>query len=72
MTIAKPIVYTVTSCPACQRLKSDWRSQGIDFEERPVDTSQKSLDEAVKHGDMVPVIVYPDGKVQVGYKGMIG
>lgn len=72
MPATRPIVYTVSTCPACLRLKSEWGEQGIDFEERPVDTDQKSLDEAVKHGDMVPVIVYPDGKIQVGYKGMIG
>ena len=72
MPIPKPIVYTVRSCPACLRLKSDWSSQGIAFEERPVDENQKSLDEAVKYGDMVPIIVYGDGKVEVGYKGMIG
>ena len=72
MPIPKPIVYTVSTCPACLRLKSDWSSQGIEFEERPVDENQKSLDEAVKYGDMVPIIVYGDGKVEVGYKGMIG
>ena len=72
MPITRPIVYTVSTCPACLRLKCDWGSQGIAFEERPVDENQKSLDEAVKHGDMVPVIVYPDGRVEVGYKGMIG
>ena len=72
MPIPKPIVYTVSTCPACLKLKSDWSSQGIAFEERPVDENQKSLDEAVKYGDMVPIIVYGDGKVEVGYKGMIG
>ncbi len=72
MPVAKPIVYTVSTCPACLRLKSDWSRQGIAFEERPVDENQKSLDEAVKYGDMVPIIVYGDGKVEVGYKGMIG
>ena len=72
MPVPRPIVYTVSSCPACLKLKSDWSSQGIAFEERPVDENQKSLDEAVKYGDMVPIIVYGDGKVEVGYKGMIG
>lgn len=72
MANSKPIVYTVSSCPASLKLKEDWRSQGIDFEERPVDNSQKWMDEAVKHGDSVPIVVYADGKVEVGYKKMIG
>lgn len=68
----RPVVYTVSNCPACLRLKSDWKEQGIEFEERQTDNSQEFLDEAVKYGDMVPVIVYGDGRVDVGYKGMIG
>ena len=68
----RTIVYTVNGCPACARLKSDWASQGIDFEEHTVDDNQAALDEAVKHGDMVPVILFADGRVEVGYKGMIG
>ncbi|OGO22452.1 MAG: hypothetical protein A2Z28_05050 [Chloroflexi bacterium RBG_16_51_9] len=72
MPVTKPVIYTVASCPASLKLKEDWRSQGLDFEERPVDNSQKWLDEAVKYGDMVPIIVFGDGKIQVGYQGMIG
>ena len=72
MPDAKPIVYTVSSCPASIRLKEDWRSQGLAFEERQVDNSQKWMDEAVKYGDSVPIVVYADGKVEVGYKNMIG
>ena len=30
-----PIVYTLSSCPACMKLKQDWTSRGIAFEERP-------------------------------------
>jgi glutaredoxin len=67
-----PIVYAVSSCPASLKLKSDWAEQGIAFEERQVDTSQKWLDEAVKYGDSVPIVVYGDGRVEVGYKNMIG
>ena len=70
--LAKPIIYTVSTCPASLRLKSDLKSQGIDFEERQVDENQKFLDEAVKYGDTVPIVVYADGKVEVGYKNMIG
>jgi glutaredoxin len=67
-----PIVYTLTSCPACKKLKEDWTKEGLPFEERVVSESQAVLDEALNFGDMVPIVVFPDGKVEVGYKDMIG
>jgi glutaredoxin len=67
-----PIVYTLPTCPACLKLKEDWTRDGIQFEERQVSESQALLDEAVQYGDMVPIIVYPEGQVEVGYKNMIG
>ena len=72
MPITKPIIYTVSTCPASLKLKKDWSSQGIEFEERMVDKNQTWLDEALKYGDMVPIIVYQDGRVEVGYANMIG
>ncbi len=68
---AKPIVYTLTTCPACIVLKDDWRAQSRAFEERQVDENQAWLDEARDYGDVVPIVVYPDGKVTMGYKDMI-
>jgi glutaredoxin-related protein len=68
----KPTVYTVSTCPACLKLKQDWKRRHLAFEERQVDKSQAWLDEALKYGDSVPIVVYEDGKVEVGYKGMIG
>ena len=70
--MTKPLVYTLTTCPACMKLKADWSKQGIVFEERAVDQDQIWLDEALKYGDMVPIIVYPDRRVEVGYANMIG
>jgi glutaredoxin len=67
-----PIVYTLASCPACKKLKEDWTLEGKAFEERQVDQSQAVLDEALNYGDMVPIVVYPDKRVEMGYKGMIG
>ena len=72
MPNTKTIVYTVSSCPASLKLKEDWHSRGIDFEERQVDNSQKWMDDAAKYGDSVPIVVYADGRVEVGYKNMIG
>lgn len=67
-----PVVYTLTICPACDRLRASWGSQGIKYEERRVDQSQDTLDEALDLADTVPIIVYPDGRVEVGFEGHTG
>ncbi len=69
--MSKPIIYTLKTCPACIRLKEDWVAQGKQFEERQVDSNQAWLDEALKYGDTVPIVVYQDGRVEVGYANMI-
>ena len=69
--MSNTIVYTLRTCPACIKLKEDWTDQGIEFEERQVDGNQAWLDEAVKYGDQVPIAVYEDGRVEVGYANMI-
>jgi len=67
-----PTVYTLTSCPACQKLRETWGQQGIEFEERAVDKDQRWMDAARNYGDTVPIIVYPDGRVQEGFLDEIG
>jgi glutaredoxin len=67
-----PIVYTLTVCPACDMLRNAWRRQGIKYEERRVDQSQETLDEALLYADSVPIIIYPDGRVEIGFEGHTG
>ncbi len=67
-----PIVYTLTVCPACDALRTSWKKQGIEYEERRVDQAQETLDDALWYADTVPIIIYPDGKVEVGFEGMTG
>ena len=67
-----PIVYTLTVCPACDRLRDTWGKQGVEYDERRVDQSQDTLDEALDYGDSVPIIVFPDGRVEEGFEGEIG
>jgi hypothetical protein len=53
-------------------LRDAWRRQGVKYEERRVDQSQDTLDEALDYGDTVPIIVYPDGRVEIGFEGHTG
>ena len=69
---AIPIVYTLTTCPASVSLRTSWTQQGIRFEERRVDQSQVWLDEALTYSSEVPIIVYPDGRVEIGFEDEIG
>ncbi len=59
-----PIVYSIRGCPACARLLEQWDAEGIAYEERRADLSQEAMDEARKLGDAVPIVVYPDGRVE--------
>mgnify|MGYP005856581325 CR=1 FL=1 len=68
----KPVVYTLTTCPTCVKLKRAWKAQGREFEERAVDGNQKWLTEALQYADTVPIILYPQGRVEVGFEGEIG
>ena len=67
-----PIVYTLRTCPTCEDLRVAWKEQGIEFEERIVDDNQEYMDEAREFGSAVPVIVYPDGRVEEGFNGETG
>lgn len=67
-----PIVYTLTFCPTCEDLRSEWTRQGIAFEERTVDQSQAWLDEALSYSDTVPITVHADGRVEIGFAGEVG
>jgi glutaredoxin len=68
----RPIAYTLTICPTCDKLRAAWARQGIDYDERRVDQSQAVLDEALEYGDTVPIIVYPNGQVVIGFEGETG
>ncbi|MDP3880552.1 MAG: glutaredoxin domain-containing protein [Dehalococcoidales bacterium] len=70
--MSRPIIYTLRTCPACIEIKKDWAVRGKEFEERQVDDNQTWLDEAREYGDTVPIVVYGDGRVEVGYADMIG
>ena len=67
-----PIVYTIRGCDACVKLLRKFEADGIAFEERRVELSQNVMDEARSYGDMVPIVVWPDGRVEQGFEGTLG
>ncbi len=67
-----PIVYTIPGCDACVKLLNKWNAEGIQYEERRADLSQEMMEEARSYGDAVPIVRYPDGRVEEGFEGGIG
>jgi hypothetical protein len=72
MSRTVPIVYTIRGCDACVKLLEKWDAEGVAYEERRAELSQAVLDEARAYGSAVPIIVWPDGRVEQGFNGHIG
>jgi len=68
----RPVVYTIRGCDSCVKLIKKFEADGIVFEERRVELSQATLDEARRYGSIVPIIVWPDGRVEQGFGDSIG
>jgi hypothetical protein len=69
---AVPLVYTIRGCAACVSLLRKLDADGLAFEERRVELDQNTLNEARKLGDLVPIVVWPDGRVEQGFGDTIG
>jgi hypothetical protein len=54
------------------KLLRKWDAEHISYEERRVELSQAVLDEARCYGDLVPIVVWPDGRVEQGFGETIG
>jgi glutaredoxin len=67
-----PIVYTIRGCDACVKLLKKWEDEGIAYDERRVELSQATLDEARRYGKLVPIVVWPDGQVEQGFGDSFG
>ncbi len=67
-----PVVYTIRGCAACVQLLKKFNADRIVYEERHVEDSQSTLDEARRYGDLVPIVVWPDGRVEQGFGDTIG
>ncbi|HLO04229.1 MAG TPA: glutaredoxin family protein [Symbiobacteriaceae bacterium] len=68
------ILYTLSTCPTCQKAREGLKAEGIQFEERVIDDSVQFQSEVEQLSNQftVPVLVHPDGRVEVGYKGEYG
>ncbi|MBI4282123.1 MAG: hypothetical protein HY672_01370 [Chloroflexi bacterium] len=67
-----PIVYTIQGCSACIKLLEKWNAEGIAYQELRADLDQDVMEEARSYGNVVPIVVYPDGRVEEGFEGGIG
>ncbi len=69
--MAELIMYTLRTCPTCERARKDLTADSVDFEERAIDDNAEWFDEASLLGLTVPILVRGDA-VEVGWKGESG
>ena len=67
-----PIVYTIRGCDSCVKLLRKWDAENINYDERREELSQATLDEARRYGELVPIVVWPDGRVEQGFEDSFG
>lgn len=57
----KVVVYSKANCPACVKVKSQFSSNGIEFEEVRVDQVPEARQMLVDNGHRSVPVVYADG-----------
>lgn len=63
-TTKSVIVYSSTNCTYCKQLKQYLKDQGVDFEERNIDTNEDFADELRSMGfSSVPVTVIGENRI---------
>jgi glutaredoxin len=67
----RPILYTLSNCPTCVKAKRDLKREGVDYEERQVDSNPTWYDEALNYAATVPIYVEGES-VTIGWKGEHG
>ncbi len=66
------MVFTIRGCDACVKLLEKLDADGIAYEERRAELSQATMDEARTYGSAVPIVVWPDGRIEQGFEDHIG
>jgi glutaredoxin len=69
--MAELIMYSLRTCPTCERARADLSAEGIEFEERVIDDNSEWFDEASRLALTVPILVRGE-EVEVGWKGESG
>jgi len=65
-------VYTLRNCPTSDKAKAALVDRGVEIEERRVDENVDWWDEALKYSLSVPVIIWEDVRVEIGWEGEHG
>lgn len=63
------IMYTLRNCPTCTVARAALAERGVEYEERQVDLNEEWWDEALKYGFTVPIILWSENDVQIGWEG---
>jgi glutaredoxin len=66
------ILYTLRNCPTCDKARDGLKEHGVEFEERQVDANEEWWEEALKYAFTVPVIVWGEDDVEMGWQGENG
>ncbi len=70
--MSRVLMYTLGNCPTCDRARAGLGERGIGFEERRVDENEEWWEEAIKYAFTVPIIIWNEGDVEIGWKGEHG
>ncbi len=66
------IRYTLRNCPTCDKACAALSERGIEFDERRVDENEEWWEEALNYAFTVPVIIWGEGDVEIGWEGEHG
>ncbi|HXG37082.1 MAG TPA: glutaredoxin family protein [Dehalococcoidia bacterium] len=70
--MSKVIVYTLKECPTCDKARRALTERGVEFEERRVDDNPRWWDEALQYSFSVPVIIWGENDIEIGWEGEHG
>lgn len=70
--MAKLILYSIPGCGTCARAKRELTEEGVDFEERDINTNDEWFAEAAKLAVTVPIVIHEGGRIEIGWRGDYG
>ncbi len=66
------IMYSLRNCPTCDKARAGLAERGVEYEERQVDENEEWWEEALKYAFTVPIIIWGEGEVEIGWAGEHG